>query len=317
VNPDGAAAWADQELLSPGASVGAPPDPLSRAGQNWGLAPINPLVLRRRGFSPFIETLRANMRHAGVLRIDHVMSLQRLYWIPSGMEGSAGSYVGYPFWELVRLVALESHRQRCAVIGEDLGTVPDGFRETLRAANILSYRVVHFERRWHEGETYIPPGEYPPLATASAATHDLASLKGFWLGRDIEWRRRLDLYPDANAEATEDSERHRDRRLLLEALAHEGLIAWDRFGEFLPDGAVPVYTGELGDAIHAYLARSEARLMLVQLEDVVGEEEQANLPGTTDAHPNWRRRMTQALEDVLGGPELARVAALVGKERAR
>lgn len=316
-NPDGASAWADQELLSPDASVGAPPDPLSRAGQNWGLAPINPLVLRRRGFAPFIETLRANMRHAGVLRIDHVMSLQRLYWIPRGMDGRAGAYVNYPFHELARLVALESHRHRCAVIGEDLGTVPEGFRETLRAANILSYRVVHFERRWDSGATYIPPGEYPPLAAASAATHDLASLKGFWLGRDIEWRRRLDLYPDPAAEATEAGERHRDRRLLLDALAHEGLIAWDRFGEFLPDGGAPVYADELGDAIHAYLARSRARLMLVQLEDVVGEAEQANLPGTTDAHPNWRRRMTRTLEDILSGPELARVAALVARERGR
>jgi 4-alpha-glucanotransferase len=315
VNPDGAAAWSDQELLSPGAAVGAPPDSLSRAGQNWGLAPINPLVLRRRGFAPFLDLLRANMRHAGVLRIDHVMSLQRLYWIPRGMEGSAGAYVSYPFWELVRLTALESHRHRCAVIGEDLGTVPDRFRETLRAANILSYRVVNFERRWHEGATYIPPAEYPPLAAASAATHDLATLKGFWLGRDIEWRRRLDLYPDPNAEATETGERHRDRRLLLEALAHEGLIAWDRFAEFLPDGADPLYTDELGDAIHTYLARSQARLMLVQLDDIVGEAEQANLPGTTDAHPNWRRRMTRTLEDVLSGPELARVAALVGRER--
>jgi 4-alpha-glucanotransferase len=317
VNPEGAAAWADQELLSPGASVGAPPDPLSRAGQNWGLAPINPLVLRRRGFAPFIETLRANMRHAGVLRIDHVMSLQRLYWIPNGMEGSAGAYVNYPFHELVRLVALESHRHRCAVIGEDLGTVPEGFRETLRAANILSYRVVHFERRWQDDAAYIACAEYPPLAAASAATHDLASLKGFWLGRDIAWRTRLDLYPDAAAEATEAGERHRDRRLLLEALAHEGLIAWDRFGEFLRDGHEPIFTDELGDAIHAYLARSQARLMLVQLEDVVGEEEQANLPGTTDTHPNWRRRMTRTLEDVLAGAELTRVAALVGRERGK
>jgi 4-alpha-glucanotransferase len=315
VNPNGAAAWSDQELLSPDAAIGAPPDPLSRAGQDWGLAPINPLVLRRRGFAPFLDTLRANMRHAGVLRIDHVMSLQRLYWIPRGMVGSAGAYVSYPFWELVRLVALESHRHRCAVIGEDLGTVLDGFRETLRAANVLSYRVVHFERRGDA--TYVPPADYPSLAAASAATHDLASLKGFWLGRDIEWRKRLALYPDEAAEATEAGERHRDRRLVLEALAHEGLIAWDRFGEFLPDGGAPAYTAELGDAIHAYLARSQARLMLVQLEDIVGEEEQANLPGTTDAHPNWRRRMTRTLEDVLAGPELARVAALVGRERRR
>ncbi|HEX5318850.1 MAG TPA: 4-alpha-glucanotransferase [Stellaceae bacterium] len=314
-NPHGAAAWADQEMLSPGAAIGAPPDPLSRAGQDWGLAPVNPLALRRRGFAPFLDTLRANMRHAGILRIDHVMSLQRLYWIPCGMPGNAGAYVGYPFRELVRLTALESHRHRCAVIGEDLGTVPEGFREALRDANILSYRVINFERQRDAG--YIAPHDYPALAAASAATHDLASLKGFWLGRDIEWRRRLSLYPDADSEAADSGERHRDRRLLLEALAHQGLIAWERFGEFLPEGGEPVYTDELGDAVHAFLARSRARLMLVQLEDVAGEGEQANLPGTTDAHPNWRRRMSRGLEDILGGPALARIAALVANERGR
>ena len=146
VNPNGAEAWADQELVVPGAAIGAPPDALSRAGQNWGLAPINPLALRRRGFAPLIAALRANMRHAGILRIDHVMSLQRLYWIPSGCPATAGAYVNYPFHDLLRLVALESRRQGCAVIGEDLGTVPDGFRETMQAANVLSYRVFVFER---------------------------------------------------------------------------------------------------------------------------------------------------------------------------
>ena len=147
VDPNGAEAWADQELVAPGASIGAPPDPLSRAGQNWGLAPINPLALRRRGFAPFIASLRANMRHAGILRIDHVMALHRLYWIPSGMPATAGAYVSYPFDDLLRLVALESQRQGCAVVGEDLGTVPEGFRETMRAANVLSYRIFVFERR--------------------------------------------------------------------------------------------------------------------------------------------------------------------------
>lgn len=315
VNPHGAAAWADQEMISPAAAIGAPPDPLSRAGQDWGLAPFNPLTLRRRGFAPFIAMLRANMRHAGLLRIDHVMALQRLYWIPRGLPAHAGAYVNYPFRELVRLLALESQRHCCAVVGEDLGTVPDGFREALRAADVLSYRIVHFERR--SDASYIPPGEYPPLAAASAATHDLASVAGFWLGRDIDWRRRLKLYPDAAAAAAEADERGRDRRKLLEALAGEGLVGPDCFDRFLPPGGAPVFTPELGDAIHAFLARSRARLMLVQFEDVGGECEQANLPGTTDAHPNWRRRMTRRLEDLIAGPELARVAALVSAERRR
>jgi 4-alpha-glucanotransferase len=315
VNPQGAEAWADQGLVVPGVGIGAPPDPLSRAGQDWGLAPVNPLALRQRGFQPFIAALRANMRHAGVLRIDHVMSLARLYWVPSGRSAVAGAYVRYPFTELLRLVALESQRQRCAVVGEDLGTVPPGFRETMQSANLLSYRVVMFERRW-DGN-FLPPYEYPPLAAASAATHDLATLKGFWLGRDIAWRQRLALYPDAAAEAADISDRHTSRWQLLEALSREGLVSHDRFGEFLPHAAQPVYTAELGEAILAFLARSRARLMLVQIEDVAGEAEQANLPGTSDTHPNWRRRLSARLDEILSGLEMQRVAALVTEERRR
>ena len=315
VNPNGAEAWADQQLIAPGAAIGAPPDPLSRAGQNWGLAPINPLVLRRRGFAPIIAALRANMRHAGILRIDHVMGLQRLYWLPSGSPAPSGAYVNYPFDELLRLVALESQRHRCTVIGEDLGTLPEGFREKTQAANVLSYRILAFERR-HDGK-FIPPGEYPPLAAASAATHDLATLKGFWLGRDIEWRRRLRLYPDAAAEATELEERRRDRRFLLEALVSESLIAPERCDEFLgPDGE-PAYSTVLGEAVHAYVARSRARLMLVQLEDIVGESEQANLPGTDDEHPNWRRRLSCTIEELVAGSETRRLAELVTAARRR
>ncbi|MGE5268138.1 MAG: 4-alpha-glucanotransferase, partial [Thiohalocapsa sp.] len=313
VNPHGAEAWADHELVVPNASIGAPPDPLSRAGQNWGLAPLNPLALRARGFAPFIAALRANMRHAGVLRIDHVMGLQRLYWVPDGMPATHGAYVNYPFREVLRLLALESHRHSCAVIGEDLGTVPEGFRDTMQHANVLSYRVFVFER-WQDG-TFIPPGEYPPLAAASAATHDLATLKGFWLGRDIEWRRRLAVYPDAAAEATEIAERGRDRHLLLDALVREALLPPEVRGELLPEGGAPQFTTALGEAILTYLARSRASLALVQLEDVAGEAEQANLPGTTDGHPNWRRRLSPTLDDLLAGAAMRRIAALLAAER--
>jgi len=311
VDPHGAEAWADQELIAPGAAIGAPPDPLSRAGQNWGLAPINPLVLRRRRFAPFVAALRANTRHAGILRIDHVMGLQRLYCIPAGAPATAGAYVRYPFNDLLRLVALESRRNGCAIVGEDLGTVPEGFRDTMRAANALSYRVVVFERR--DDASFVPPRDYPPLAAASAATHDLATLKGFWLGHDIEWRQRLGTYPDEAAAATEASERRRDRHLLLEALATEGLLPRERLGEFLAND-VPTYTAELGDAIHVFLARSQARLMLVQIEDAAGEIEQANLPGTSDSHPNWRRRLSVPLEQLFVG-DMIRLAALVTAAR--
>jgi 4-alpha-glucanotransferase len=314
-DPNGAEAWSDQELVAPGASIGAPPDALSRGGQNWGLAPVNPLVLRRQGFAPFIASLRANMRHAGILRIDHVMSLKRLYWIPSGMEAKAGTYVRYPFNDLVRLLALESQRHTCAVVGEDLGTVPEGFRDTMQSANALSYRVFVFERRQDGG--FVAPVEYPPLAAASAATHDIATLKGFWLGGDIGWRRRLGLYPDRHALEAEAAERNRDRRLVLEALVRDGLLAQQQIGKFLSEDGEPTYSTELRDAILTYLARSRARLMLVQLEDVISETEQANLPGTIEAHPNWRRHLSRGLEDIFESDDLCRVAGLVEEARRR
>jgi 4-alpha-glucanotransferase len=213
----------------------------------------------------------------------------------------------------LRLVALESCRQNCAVIGEDLGTVPEGFRETMRLANVLSYRIMMFERS--EDGSLVSPAEYPALAAASAATHDLATLAGFWLGRDIDWRQRLGLYPDVKAARTDATERRRERHLLLRALAGEGLLAPQDFGRFWSETGEPVYLPELGEAILCYLARSRARLMLVQIEDVVGEVEQANLPGTTDSHPNWRRRLGQTLEEIAGGTEFRRLAALVREAR--
>ncbi len=313
-DPEGAEAWSDQELVAPSVAIGAPPDPLSRRGQNWGLAPVNPLALRRQGYAPFIASLRANMRHAGVLRIDHVMSLDRLYWIPSGTEPTNGAYVSYPFDDLLRLVALESQRQRCAVIGEDLGTVPEGFRDRLQAANVLSYRVVFFERSADRG--FLPPSRYPSLAAAAADTHDMATIRGFWLGRDLAWRLRLGLYPDEQAAEAETAERRRDRLLLLQALSREGLIAPERFSEFLSESGEPSFSPALGDAILAYLARSKARLMLVQLEDILGECEQANLPGTTEGHPNWRRRSSHTLDEIGDDPRLRRVAAIVAEGRA-
>jgi 4-alpha-glucanotransferase len=314
-DPHGAEAWSDQELVAPDAAIGAPPDALSRRGQNWGLAPVNPLVLQQQRFAPFVASLRANMRHAGVLRIDHVMSLKRLYWIPSGMDATAGAYVAYPFDDLLRLVALESQRQRCAVVGEDLGTVPAGFRERMRAANVLSYRVIFFERR--ADRSFVPPSDYPPLAAATAATHDMPTLRGFWLGCDIVWRRRLCLYPDAHTAEAEEVARRRDRQLLLDALAREGLLASERFGEFLSQTGEPVYSAELADAVLAYLARSAARLTLVQFEDILGEPEQANLPGTAEEHPNWRRRCSISIEELVYDPRLRRVAALIAQCRRR
>jgi 4-alpha-glucanotransferase len=178
---------------------------------------------------------------------------------------------------------------------------------------MLSYRVLVFERR--QDGSFVPPAEYLPLAAASAATHDMATLKGFWLGHDLSWRTRLHLYPDADAADAAIMERRRDRHLLLEALVKEGLLAPEQLGQFLPADAEPAYSTELACAILAYLARSRARLMLVQLEDVVGESEQANLPGTIETHPNWRRRMSRVLEAIITGADLHQVATVAREGR--
>lgn len=303
VDPSGAEAWADQALLTPGASIGAPPDQLNLKGQNWGLAPQNPVELRRRAYAPFIAAIRANMRHAGALRIDHVMALRQLYWIPAGAAPDEGAYVRYPFDDLLRILCLESVRHRCAVVGEDLGTVPEGFRERMREACVLSYRVLFFER--DEEGSFLPPAHYPASAAAAVSTHDIATFKGWWKGRDIEWRERLDLYPDEASRRGDRESRERDRRLLLDALAREGLAA------------DPEDEDALAEAVHRFLARAPSLLMLVQAEDLAGEIEQANLPGTVDEHPNWRRRLRLSPEELLASPLFRRIAAAVNEEGRR
>src|SRR4029078_4274255 len=186
IDRGGAESWANQEVYAVGASVGAPPDEVNLKGQNWGLPPLRPEALKAARYEPYIETLRANMRHSGALRIDHVMGLYRLYWIPPGASAAHGAYVCYPFDDLLTILALESHRNACMVIGEDLGTVPDEVRSGLSRARVLSYRLLYFERT-ADGH-YQRAGEYPRDALVAVSTHDLATLRGFWEGHDLEVR---------------------------------------------------------------------------------------------------------------------------------
>ena len=178
VDPAGSLTWSFPEVAVRGATVGAPPDIYNPKGQNWGIAPLAPEALARAGFGPWIGDIRGNMRHAGALRIDHAMGLRRLYWIPQGAEPGEGAYVRYPFATMAAILALESHRSQCLVLGEDLGTVPPGFRPAMNRAGILSCRVLYFERTGSGG--YTAPAAYPEAAVASVSTHDLATLKG-WL----------------------------------------------------------------------------------------------------------------------------------------
>lgn len=302
IDRGGAEVWANQSLYALGASVGAPPDEFNLQGQNWGLPPLIPERLRAARYASFIDTLRANMRHAGALRIDHVMGLARLFWVPPGQSAAYGAYVRYPLEDMFGILALESHRQSCMVIGEDLGTVPDEVRAALHRNEVLSYRLLYFERR--EGGDFKAPQEYPAGAIVAAATHDLPTLAGWWEGADIELRTQLNLFPDPAMRETQWVARTHDRARLLQALERESL---------LPEGlstdpvAVPVMTSPLAQAIAAYLASTPAKVAVLQLEDLLGVREQANLPGTIDEHPNWRRKLPLPLESIATDPRFIEV----------
>ena len=289
----GADTWARPGLYALNTSAGAPPDEINLMGQNWGLPPWIPHKLREAAYAPFIELLRANMRFAGALRIDHVMGLYRLFWVARGLPAVEGCYVGYPFEDLLGILALESQRNRCLVVGEDLGTVPDEVRHALQPAGVLSTRVLYFER-WGDGRMK-PPRDYPEQAAATVTTHDLPTLAGYWRGLDIELRQRLALFPSDEVRNRQIAARDADRPHLLRALEEEGLLPP---GSSTQAASFPDMTAELAQAVYAYLARSPSKLLLVQMEDGFGVAEQPNLPGTTEAiYPCWRLRLPVKLED--------------------
>lgn len=301
----GAETWANPHAFLAGAQVGAPPDIFNPAGQDWGLPPFHPNALREEAYSSFVELIRANMRHAGGLRIDHVMGLQHLYCIPEGCTPAEGAYVGYPLDDLVGILALESQRQRCLVVGEDLGTVPEGFREKMAAANILSYRVLFFEQDWDNGG-FLPPEDYPRLALAVAGSHDLPTLVGWWEGRDIERKNRLGLYPSDDEARSQRERREQDRASILEALRKEGVLQAD--GEISAE--------QFAIAAHEFLARCGSALVVPQLDDLLGEADQVNVPATFLENPNWRRKYRMTLEEIASGEEAWRRAGRLPELRS-
>jgi 4-alpha-glucanotransferase len=291
VDQGGADSWSDQDLYAQSASAGCPPDDFNLHGQDWGLPPMLPERLRARAYGPFIAVLRANMRHAGALRIDHVMGLFRLFWVPRGDLPDAGAYVAYPFEHLLAIVTLESQRNRCMVIGEDLGTVPDEVRHAMDRSGMLSYRVLYFSHR-HDGE-FRAPQEFPRQALVTSSTHDLATLAGFWEGRDLELRQTLGLFPSEAMRLQQIEQRKHDCVKLLAALQREGLLPAALGPE--PRWPVPM-SPQLFLAVQEYLARTPARVLSVQLEDIFGCRDQVNLPGTVDQYPNWRRKLPVPME---------------------
>ncbi|WP_372620051.1 4-alpha-glucanotransferase [Falsiroseomonas sp.] len=299
----GAETWTDQKAVLSGVQVGAPRDIFNPAGQDWGLPPFHPRALRAEGYRSFIELVRANMRHAGGLRIDHVMGLLHLFCIPAGKKPAEGAYIAYPIDDLVGILALESQRNRCLVVGEDLGTVPAGFRERMAAANILSYRILFFEQEEDSG-VFLRPDAYPPLAMAVVGSHDLPTLRGWWEGRDIDLKERYGLLPTEEEVRWQRDLRERDRARLLEALREAGLL-----GAGEPD--VPA----ISRAAHAFLARSSSLLAVAQLDDMLDEGDQVNVPSTSWEHPNWRRKLSLPLEELPGNHGFDALAALFRAER--
>jgi glycogen debranching enzyme GlgX/4-alpha-glucanotransferase len=299
--PDGAEAWRNRSVLADGASVGAPPDPLGPEGQNWSLPPLDPIASAAAGYAPFIEPIAANMRHCGALRIDHVLGLARLFWIPEGATAADGAYVQYPAGDLIGQIAIESQRARCLIVGEDLGTVPEGLRERLADAAMLSYRVLWFER---DGAKFRPPQSCPELAMACVSTHDLPTLNGWWSGEDIKERRSLGL-TDTEGFMHAMQARAQEKRDVVQSLNEQGFAV-------SPDFDAPL-DATTAAALHGFLSASPARLMLAQADDLAGETVAVNMPGTDRERPNWRRRIAMNVEDIfesdLAGKILAAMAA--------
>ncbi|MCK9916132.1 4-alpha-glucanotransferase [Microbacteriaceae bacterium K1510] len=285
IDPAGADAWSRQDAVVTSVHVGAPPDEFNPAGQDWGLAPFNPMTLSQDDFAPLRQLMRAAMRHAGAIRLDHVMGLKRVFMIPQGLGASDGTYVRYPFEPLLRVIGEESCRFRCIVVGEDLGTVPEGFRDTTAKWGVWTYRVILFER---EGDgRFRPPEHYPPDAVATFNTHDLPSLQGWLNGHDLKVKRGLGIDPGESEEAR----------------VHAQHMLRATLGERAPR--------EINDdpaAIASFLGATPSKLAVIGLDDVLGEIEQVNVPGTTDEHPNWRRKLTVPLEQLPVHEGLQRVA---------
>jgi (1->4)-alpha-D-glucan 1-alpha-D-glucosylmutase len=287
----GAETWNDQAVFAESMSCGAPPDEFNPRGQDWGLPPYSPRALAAAGYAPFRELLRANMPEGGALRMDHVMSLMRLWWIPRGAGPAGGGYVRYPFRDLLAVLAEESRQRRCLVVGEDLGTVPAQLRKALNEAGVLSYRPLLFEK--DARGAFRAPQDYPREALTCLSTHDLPTWQGFMQARDLELRTQLHLsvHPDE-----ELRQRETDKRNLLAALR----------GQDLDDTAA---------SAHLFLARTPCKIMMVQPEDVFELAEQANLPGSVEGHPNWRRKLPVPHERWSADERVASLAGLLAPWR--
>jgi 4-alpha-glucanotransferase len=296
--------WGHRPFFITGCRVGSPPDGFSPNGQDWSFPPPNAKRHRADGYRLYAETIRKTMRHGGALRIDHVMRLFRLYWIPEGHTAKDGAYVRDRASDLVRVLALESVRNQAIIVGEDLGTVEDEVRETLARFGILSYKLLYFERN---GPAFRLPAEYPVSALTSTSTHDLATMAGYWIGEDIEARFRAGTI-DNNLRLAQHADRAQDKQKLLDALFAASLMPpnYERDASRLTE-----LTGELHFAISGFLASTPCTMWLINQEDLTKEPNQQNLPGTTAEYPNWSRKMRSTIAELESVKELRDCAAMM------
>jgi 4-alpha-glucanotransferase len=294
VDPGGSDGWRLREHLLQGLTIGAPPDPLGPHGQNWALTGFSPCGLRESGFAPWIAMLRAAFAFAGGVRIDHAFGLERLWVVPTGQPSSAGTYLSYPFADMLRLIALESHRAQAIVVAEDLGTAPPGFGDAMSDAGMLGMRVLWFEQGG-DYDMFSAPEHYEPMSVAMTGTHDTATVAGWWRGRDLDWAERLGRLPEGTGHAQAEAIRDWDRGLL-----------WARLGEpFDEPRPAPEAPGPAVKAALRHIGNATSRLAIAPLEDLLALEEQPNLPGTVTEHPNWRRRLAAPLDTLLSEPATA------------
>jgi 4-alpha-glucanotransferase len=300
---DGSAVWSDRAAHIGSASVGAPPDYFTSEGQHWGIAALSPAAMREDGYRGFEALIERASRHAGALRIDHVMALWQLFMIPDGMSASQGAHVRYPMEDLLAVLAEHSQRNGLIVIGEDLGHVPEGFRDVMNRAAILSYRILYFEKAKHGA--FLPAENWPASALACVSTHDLPTLEGWWRGKDVDLRLDHGLIDEASA--SEQAEVRRDERAALLRAVGSG----DSHAK--TDEPPP----GLAEAVHGFLADTPSMLAAVRLADLAGEREPTNLPGTSDAYPNWRRRCPVPIEAIEAHPLFASITETMARRRRR
>jgi 4-alpha-glucanotransferase len=276
----GSEAWSNQGRMLAGASIGAPPDAFNTLGQNWGVTTFSPNALAATGYAAFIQLLRSALQDSGGIRIDHILGLRRLWVVPNGADPRDGAYLRYPLTDLLRLTALEAQRAGAVVLGEDLGTVPNGFRAKLDRFGIKGMQVLWFER---QGPDFMPPQKWRKSAVGMTTTHDLPTVAGWWLGKDIVWRKKLKLFAARDGAAAAAGERKRDRAQLWDAFLRAGVATGRQPGTH---DIAKVLNGAIG-----YLGKAACDLVVLPLEDALGRKEQPNLPGTVTEHPNWRRRI--------------------------